>query len=71
MHARPTFYVIPSRYVVGMELIMNTSNPESLKPEIADIEELLSAAGIEHEVVERCPYLKCDVCADDQLFAAA
>ncbi len=59
-------YVIPTRYVWVMELIMNTRNRKSI-----DIEELLSAAGIDFTVVERCPYAECELCADKGLPVAA
>lgn len=45
---------------------MNTSNPEPV-----EIEELLSAAGIEFAVVERCPHPACDVCVGEAVPAAA
>jgi hypothetical protein len=47
-----------------MELIMNT-------PTDLDIEELLSAAGIDFTVVERCPHPECELCVDARLAAAA
>jgi hypothetical protein len=49
-----------------MELIMNTRNRKNI-----DIEELLSAAGIDFTVVERCPYADCELCADKGLPVAA
>lgn len=45
---------------------MNTSNPKK-----DGIEELLAAAGIDFTVVERCPYARCELCADAGLSAAA
>jgi hypothetical protein len=47
-----------------MELIMNT-------PKTTDIEELLATAGISFTIVERCPYIGCELCSDKGLSAAA
>lgn len=71
-----TFLVIPVRYVRIMELIMNTSNPkinglEATDLDVTDIEELLSAVGIEFTVVQRCPHPQCVVCTDGGLSVAA
>ncbi len=45
---------------------MNTANPE-----IPDIEELLSAAGVEFTIVAACPHPKCEICNAGDLSVAA
>ena len=45
---------------------MNTFNLEN-----SDIEELLAAAGIRFTAVNRCPYVGCELCSDNDLSAAA
>lgn len=55
---------------------MNTSNPkinglEATDLDVTDIEELLSAVGIEFTVVQRCPHPQCVVCTDGGLSVAA
>lgn len=45
---------------------MNTADLETV-----DIEVLLTDAGIEFTVVDRCPHPACDVCADRDVPAAA
>ena len=47
-----------------MELIMSTQ-------ENLDIEQLLTEAGLDFTVVERCPVAGCEVCDADNLPAAA
>ncbi len=75
---RWTFYVIPGRYIVGMELIMNTSvakTTDSVSQEAdlgtTDLEGLLEAVGISFTVVDRCLDPVCAVCAQKGLSAAA
>ena len=64
------FLVIPVRYVRVMELIMSTAKSDTAKSQMTDIEELLSAAGIDFRVVERCPHPECIICVDRLSVAA-